>query len=198
MLGGDDDISADSYRLREEREERTHREHKNTINSIGRSVKSHHDRLHRHSDKIKTQNDKIGDCDTRIITLNQRLNQHTTVMNGNVKLLCERILDLEEKLKVQQGEHQHQINVLVRSLDESREQIQALLDFCFTDRSRWKEGIASILSARDEGIKQEDPLPLIPSFSSGELPSPNSRSKHSLTRNSRSKRSLTRNSRSEK
>lgn len=34
------------------------------------------------------------------------------------------------------------IQKLTEALNESREQIQALLDFCFTDRSKWKEGQA--------------------------------------------------------
>lgn len=57
------------------------------------------------------------------------------------------------------------------ALDESREQIQALLDFCFTDRSKWREGRKE--SIRDEdNINSEDSLPPIPSLSSGELPYP--------------------------
>jgi hypothetical protein len=35
---------------------------------------------------------------------------------------------------------QKQIDELVKAQNESREQIQALLDYCFTDKSRWKEG----------------------------------------------------------
>lgn len=32
------------------------------------------------------------------------------------------------------------VDALVVAQNESREKIQALLDYCFTDRSRWKEG----------------------------------------------------------
>ena len=32
------------------------------------------------------------------------------------------------------------VETLHQSLAESRDQIQALLDYCFTDRSKWKEG----------------------------------------------------------
>ncbi len=38
------------------------------------------------------------------------------------------------------------VEALVVAQNESREQIQALLDYCFTDRSQWKEG-ASISSS---------------------------------------------------
>lgn len=32
------------------------------------------------------------------------------------------------------------VETLTEAQNESREQIQALLDYCFTDRSKWKEG----------------------------------------------------------
>ena len=42
--------------------------------------------------------------------------------------------------KKQIEEQQKQIDDLTTAVNESREQIQALLDYCFTDRSKWKEG----------------------------------------------------------
>ena len=35
---------------------------------------------------------------------------------------------------------EHAVEALTEAQNESREQIQALLDYCFTDRSLWKEG----------------------------------------------------------
>lgn len=54
-----------------------------------------------------------------------------------------------ETQKKQIEEQQKQIDDLTTALNESREQIQALLDFCFTDRSKWKEGASRSISAED-------------------------------------------------
>lgn len=62
---------------------------------------------------------------------------------GNVFL---RRFEIQKK---QIEEHQKQIDDLTTALNESREQIQALLDFCFTDRSKWKEGASIFSSAED-------------------------------------------------
>ena len=40
---------------------------------------------------------------------------------------------------------------LQRALDETREQVQALLDYCFTDRSKWKEGASTSSQAGSGG-----------------------------------------------
>ena len=37
-------------------------------------------------------------------------------------------------------EYRDKIDVLIKANNENRDQIQALLDFCFTDRKGWKEG----------------------------------------------------------
>ncbi len=51
--------------------------------------------------------------------------------------------------KKQIEEQQKQIDDLTTAVNESREQIQALLDYCFTDRSKWKEGASR--SINEEG-----------------------------------------------
>ena len=59
----------------------------------------------------------------------------------------ENIFRLESKFHTDLYNEQEQrinceekIEQLTDALNESREKIQALLDFCFTDRSKWKEG----------------------------------------------------------
>ena len=50
-------------------------------------------------------------------------------------VISDKILDLESSIK-ELGED---IIKLTKALNESRDQIQALLDYCFVDKSRWKQ-----------------------------------------------------------
>ena len=46
------------------------------------------------------------------------------------------------------------VETLTNAQNESREQIQALLDYCFTDRSKWKEGQQKKENRKVEAEKQ--------------------------------------------
>lgn len=48
----------------------------------------------------------------------------------------------------------NKISELTESLNETREQVQALLDYCFTDKSRWKEGSSNIMKGAE--IEKKD------------------------------------------
>lgn len=50
-----------------------------------------------------------------------------------------------------------EITKLTESQNESREQIQALLDYCFTDRSPWKEGIDNPKQSKVTQLITRDP-----------------------------------------
>ena len=54
--------------------------------------------------------------------------------------LEKRVEETERTIEKRMTEMEKAMETLVISQNESREQIQALLDFCFTDRSKWKEG----------------------------------------------------------
>lgn len=52
--------------------------------------------------------------------------------------------DIEiEALNKKLEEQRQMIDELTEALNETREKLQACLDFCFTDRSKWKEGTQS-------------------------------------------------------
>ena len=75
-------------------------------------------------------------------------------VNGNLIVKKEiRNKELEGRLK----KLEDMVESLVEAQNESRDQIQALLDYCFTDRSRWKEGPREW---QREGQSDEDTLTL--------------------------------------
>ncbi len=80
-----------------------------------KNISNIYDRLIDHRDYLKTYEDKILRLET---TLQRDLHYE------------------RERRKECEG----RIDELTRALNESREKIQALLDFCFTDKSQWKEG----------------------------------------------------------
>lgn len=47
---------------------------------------------------------------------------------------------LREQYEEMRDEMRDDINNLTAAMNESRQNLQAVMDFCFTDRSRWKEG----------------------------------------------------------
>lgn len=161
----------------------------NTIKTLSkdlyRDLKSHKDGLIDHQDSLKSH--KAGLIDHRD-TLNihqddlRNHRDHIQKLLSDITILQNKVTQLEKDLQYERKQHEHQIETLTDSLNESREQIQALLDYCFTDRSRWKEGISTsgqarsidTLDVRKEGacsssIQNECSSP-IPSLSSGELP----------------------------
>ena len=81
--------------------------------------------------------------------------------------LEKRVEETERAIEKRMTEMEKAMETLVISQNESREQIQALLDFCFTDRSKWKEGASCSVSdgtgrtpdVRKEGQqKKDDPV----------------------------------------
>jgi hypothetical protein len=54
---------------------------------------------------------------------------------GSCSEVYDRISELEELVK----EMNENITELTEALNESRDQIQALLDYCFADKSRWNQ-----------------------------------------------------------
>lgn len=81
--------------------------------------------------------------------------------------LEKRVEETERTIEKRMTEMEKAMETLVISQNESREQIQALLDFCFTDRSKWKEGASCSVSdgtgrtpdVRKEGQqKKDDPV----------------------------------------
>jgi hypothetical protein len=56
---------------------------------------------------------------------------------------------LQEQIAIN-NEQTEAIAQLEKSLNETREQVQALLDYCFTDRTKWKEG-----QPKEESKKEE-------------------------------------------
>jgi hypothetical protein len=57
---------------------------------------------------------------------------------------------------VTKSQLREEIDRLTEALNESRQQIQALMDFCFADRSKWKEGQGT-QSHSSEGQTKENP-----------------------------------------
>jgi hypothetical protein len=48
-------------------------------------------------------------------------------------------------------------DTLVNSMNETRDQVQALLDYCFTDKSKWKEGQVKLQVSRPAESKEPQP-----------------------------------------
>ena len=55
-----------------------------------------------------------------------------------------------QKLTEQVSQLDNNVETLTNALNETKEQVQALLDYCFTDRSNWKEGTIKISPEKTE------------------------------------------------
>lgn len=67
----------------------------------------------------------------------EKINIMQATLNQQTTLIKEYRKDIATLLE----EHRKDIETLVDALNETRTQVQALLDYCFTDRSQWKEGV---------------------------------------------------------
>jgi len=66
-----------------------------------------------------------------------------------IKSLTNRINEAEKlnkKLVTHISRLDDNIDTLTKVLNETRDQVQALLDYCFTDRRNWKEGTKEVSS----------------------------------------------------
>ena len=87
-----------------------------------------------------------------IFCLHKVGNYETTKLQNykNAKaLFCKKFEDIDELYKLIE-EQNKQILELQDALNETRQQVQALLDYCFTDRSKWKEGQVLLKSDTSE------------------------------------------------
>lgn len=104
--------------------------------------KSHHKSHHRSDSSSFSDSD--SDCSNQSKQIKE--------MTAELAKCQEKIVELTTRMETLEKDNEE----IQQALNETREQVQALLDYCFTDRSKWKEGMINSVGTKLDPIHSEE------------------------------------------